>query len=121
VENGNCFVDFGESAFETLDRLRSQRNFRDENDRVPAAVESGANRLQINFGFPAPSHAVQQNRFCRLRRRPRLGNFLERRSLFRIQLEVRTGDECCRVRSRADRLSRDRSSRQLGAQRLIIE
>ena len=57
----------GEAAFETLDRLRGERNFRDEDDRGLAAREGGADRLQINFRFAAAGHAVEENRRMRLR------------------------------------------------------
>ena len=36
---------FGETAFEALNRLRRQRNFRYENDRGACAVERGPDRL----------------------------------------------------------------------------
>ena len=36
---------FGEAAFETLNRLRRERDFRDQNNRGASAVERGANRL----------------------------------------------------------------------------
>ena len=57
----------GEAALETLDRLRRERNFRDENDRGLAAREGGADRLQINLRLAAAGDAVKQDR--RMRRR----------------------------------------------------
>ena len=71
----------GETALETLDRLRGERDFRDEDDGGLAARERGADRLQINFRFPAAGDAVKQNRRMRFRVGERVFDQLERRDL----------------------------------------
>ena len=88
VQNGNDFVQLGKTAFEALDCLGGERNFRDENDRTFAALERSPDRLQIDFGFAAAGDAVQQNRFGRFGRSQCVGDFAHRESLFRIQLKV---------------------------------
>ena len=56
-----------EPAFETLDRLRGERNFRHQDDGGAISLQGFANCLQINLCFPAAGDAVQQNRFRFLR------------------------------------------------------
>ena len=68
---------FRETAFETLDRLRRERNFRDEHDGSLAPRQRELDRLQINFRFSAPGHAVQQESVSHFRRGQR---FLDRGS-----------------------------------------
>ena len=88
VQNGNDFVQLGKTAFEALDCLGGERNFRDENDRTFAALERSPDRLQIDFGFATAGDAVQQNRFSCFGRSQCVGDFAHRESLFLIQLKI---------------------------------
>src|ERR1700686_231643 len=89
VQDRDRVLRFGETAFEPLDRLRRERNFRDEHNRAMAARERRVNRLQINFGLAAAGHAVQQNRARILRRIERFRDLLEGENLLLIQLKIR--------------------------------
>ena len=100
----------GEPALETLDRLRGERNFRDEDDGGLAAREGGADGLQINFRFPAAGHAVKQNGRMRFRSFERVFDQLERGDLLFVHREVGVGDELLR----AVRIARHRLLAQLG-------
>ena len=63
VQNRHAILDFGEAALETLDRLRCERNFRHEHDRILSLLQCDLDRLQINFRFAAAGYAMQQNWF----------------------------------------------------------
>src|SRR5207248_10791484 len=77
VQHGNRILRFGKTAFETLYRLRRERNFRNQHDRGVPAIERRPNGLQINFSLAGPGHAVEQNRAPVFRRLERRGDFLE--------------------------------------------
>ena len=61
VKHGHDVAILGKAAFESFDGLGRERNFGNENNRAPAAFQSGANCLQINFGFAAAGDAVKKN------------------------------------------------------------
>ena len=50
-----------ETAAEPFACLRRQRNFRNEDDGLLAALQTARNRLQIDFRLAGRRHAVQQN------------------------------------------------------------
>src|SRR6266446_8472065 len=93
VQDRDRVLRFGEATFETLDRLRRERNFRDEHNRAATARERRGNCLQINFGLAAAGHAVQQNRARTLRRMERFRDLLQGKDLLFIQLKIRCGDK----------------------------
>ena len=78
VQHRDCVLRFGETALEAFDRLRRERNLRNENDCCASAVERGADRLQVNFRFASASDAVEQNRARVLGRVEGLEDFLQR-------------------------------------------
>ena len=74
---------------------------------VLPARERGADRLQINFGFAAAGHAVEQDRRMRFRIFERGFDQLQGGGLFFIHRQLGIGDEFLRaVRDRAPRLVR---------------
>src|SRR6266849_6825764 len=84
---------FGKATFETLNRLRRERNFRDEHNRAASALE-------------------------------RNGDFVQRESLFRIQLQICCRDKLLvRVWVALDRFfaQLDQAALDERAQRLVIE
>jgi len=50
------------TCFEMFDRLRSKRYFRHQHESTPAEIETLLNRLQIDLGFSASGHPMQQDR-----------------------------------------------------------
>ncbi len=76
VQHGDRILHVSKAPLEPFDCLRSQRNFRDENDGGAPAIERGADRLQINFCFPRAGDAVKQNRPSVLWRLERQHDFL---------------------------------------------
>ena len=108
VKNGDHIRVVGEAALEALDGLRSERDFRHENDRAFAAREGGADRLQINFRLAAAGDAVQEDRrmSCRIFQRASRSTAAPRFARRSSQDRRRRGT----LRSRADR-ARPPSSR----------
>ena len=51
-----------ETALEALDRLRRQRNFRHQHQSRLAAVQGEGDRLEIDLGFAAAGHPMQEDR-----------------------------------------------------------
>ena len=84
---------FGKATFETFDRLRRKRNFGHEDNRAATALERSPDCLQINFRLAATGNSVQQNWSRVFRRIERLGYFLEREDLLRIENKIRGCDE----------------------------
>ena len=68
VQNRDHVLRFRKAAFESLDRLRSERNFGNEHDCGPITRQCLSNCMQIDFRFPTAGDAVQQNRFGSFRR-----------------------------------------------------
>ena len=83
----------GEATLESFDRLRGERDFRDEDDRGLAAREGGADRLQINFRLAAAGHAVEENRRVRFGIFERGFDQLQGRSLLFVHHQFGVGDE----------------------------
>ena len=77
VQHGDRVLHVGKPAFEALDSLRREGNFRDENDRSAPAIERSLDRLQINFRFAGTRNAVEQNRTRVLGRMERLRDFIQ--------------------------------------------
>ena len=125
VQDRDRVLRFGEAAFETLNRLRRQRNFRNENNGGASALERGADGLQINFRFAATRSRREAESGARFpaSRAPGLISF-SASACSVIQDEIRRCDELLI----AMRIARDRFFAQFGqaafyqrAQRLIIE
>src|SRR5260370_38745545 len=93
VQYCDSILGLSKAALETFDRLWGKRNLRYEHDCAKTALERSSDRLQINFGLAAAGHSVQQNRTRALREIERLGYFLQRKDLLRIQFEIRGCDE----------------------------
>src|ERR1039458_1633280 len=64
VQDGDERLQFAgtEPCFESLDRLRRERNFRHEHNRALALFERVRDGLQVNFGFAGTGDAVQKER-----------------------------------------------------------
>src|SRR6185312_16201235 len=56
------YRDVAAPAAEPLDRLRRQRDFRDENDGFLPALDDVFNSPQVDFGFAAAGDSVKQKR-----------------------------------------------------------
>src|SRR5260370_405982 len=115
---------FGETTLETFDRLRRKRNFGHEDDRAASALQRSPNCLQINFSLAAAGHCVQQNWSRVFRRIERLGYFLQRQDLLRIQFKIRGCDEllvAVRVAHNCFFVHIRQTAFDQRAQRLIIE
>ncbi len=97
MQDRDCVRLGGEAALETLDRLRSKRNFRDEHDRRLAAGERGADRLEIDLRLAASGHAVEENGRVCFRIFERGFDQFQRGGLFFIQGKLRIGDELLRA------------------------
>ena len=124
VQNRDRIVRFGETALKPLHGLGRERNFRDENDCRLSAHEGRTDCLQINFCFPAPGHAVEQNRFCFFWCSQRFLNRAQGGRLLQVQGEVRRGHELliCVWIARYRLFAQDHESALLQcAQRLVIE
>ena len=50
----------GEARFESLDRLRRERDFRDQDNRAFALLQGVGEGLQIDFGLAAAGDAVEE-------------------------------------------------------------
>ena len=48
------------AALKALQRLRRQRDFRNQHNGATAAVKNMLNGLEIHFGFATAGHAVQK-------------------------------------------------------------
>src|SRR6266403_1038244 len=93
VQDRNRILGFSKATFETFDRLWRKRNLRYEHDCATTALERSSDCLQINFRLAAAGHSVQQNRTRALREIERLGYFLQREELLRIEHKIRRCDE----------------------------
>jgi hypothetical protein len=56
----------GKACRDTLDDLGRQGDLRDQDDRLPTPPDALADRSEIEFGFAAPRHAVQEERARRI-------------------------------------------------------
>ena len=124
VQDRDHLLRFGEAALESLDRLRRERNFRDEHDGRFSAREGRTDRLQINLRLAAAGHAVEQNRLRVFRRGQRFLDRAQGSRLLQIQGEIGRRDELLiRVRIARDRFFAQRHEPALlqRAQRLVIE
>ena len=124
VQDRDHLLRLGEAALESLDRLRRERNFRNEHDGRFPAREGRTDRLQINLRLPAAGHAVEQNRLRLFRRGQRFLDRAQGGRLLQIQGEVGRRDELLiRVRIARDRFfAQDNEPALLQrAQRLVIE
>src|SRR4029077_9139190 len=81
------------TALETLDGLRRERDFRDENDCAAPAIKRRPDRLQIDFGFSGTGHTMEQNWMSGFRRGERLGDFVQCARLLEVQNKIGRGDE----------------------------
>ena len=93
VQNGHIVLRLGKPAFEALDRLRRERNFGNKHDGAAAALQCGANSLQIDLSLATAGHAVQQNRARLFWRFESISDFFQRENLFRVQFEIAGSDK----------------------------
>src|SRR5262249_41387380 len=67
VQNSDVILCLGEPALEAFHCLWRKRDFGDENNCCPSAVEGRANGLEVNFRLAGTRDAVEQDRTCVLR------------------------------------------------------
>ena len=93
VQDCDEVLRFGEPAFETLDRLRSERNLGNEHDcRLPLG-NGRPDGLKINLRFSTPGHSMKQNWLRSHGRGKRLLDRLQRDGLLLIEDQIRGGNE----------------------------
>ena len=93
MEHRHFPLDACEAAFEAVDRLRSQGDFRNHHQHAASAFQDPLGGLQIDFRFPAAGHSMEQNGalFRRVFHRPQ--DLVEGSLLFAVEGEGFGGDE----------------------------
>ena len=65
MQHGQTHIMLLKPAAETSDELRCQSNLRHEHQSLSTLLQNPGNRSQIDFGFAAPRHPMQQERLER--------------------------------------------------------